>query len=87
MNTIILQNKPRKTSQGSTYMIEVIGDSPIKESIKESIAQLPHHPAKAPRRSIIDMLSLVERHNMQIRFTEHFYTDDDLEGWLFVLQG
>jgi uncharacterized protein (UPF0216 family) len=87
MNTIILQNRPRKTAQGNTFTIEVIGDSPVKEAIKASIAELEHHPAKAHRRSIIDMLSLIEKHNMQIRFTEHYFTSDDLEAWLFVLQG
>jgi hypothetical protein len=87
MNTIILQNRPRKTSQGNTFTIEVIGDSPVKEAIKASIAQLEHYPAKAPRRSIIDMLSLIEKHNMQIRYTEHCFTEDDLEAWMFVLQG
>lgn len=87
MHTILLQNKPRKTSQGNTFTIEAIGDSPAKAAMEQSIGELEHHPAKASRRSLIDMLALIEKHNMQIRYTEHIYTDDNLEGWMFILQG
>jgi len=88
MYTIVLRNKPRKTSSGSTFTIEALGaDSPAKAAVQQSTKELPHHPAKAARRSLIDMLSLIEKHNFQIRYTEHYYTEDDLEGWSFVLQG
>lgn len=87
MHTIILQNKPRKTPKGNSISIEVIGDSPIKAAVKASISALEHHPAKAARRSIIDMLGIIEKHNLRICFTEHYFTEDGLEGWTFVLQG
>lgn len=87
MHTVMLRNIIRKTSSGTSYTIEVVGDSPIKDAVKESIRGLEHHPAPAERRSLIDMLSIIEKHNFQIRYTEHFKTDDDLEGWLFILQG
>lgn len=87
MHTIILRNIPRKTSSGTTFTLEVLGDSPVKDAVKQSIRELEHHPAKAARRSLIDMLNLIEKHNFQIRFTEHTHTEDKLEAWLFVLQG
>lgn len=87
MHTVILQNKPRKSPQGTSILIEVIGESPIKDAIKASIDALENHPAKASRRSIIDMLGIIEKHNLRICYTEHFVTEDDLEGWTFVLQG
>ena len=88
MHTVILQNRPRKGSSGNTWSIEVLGaESSVKDAVKASIRELEHHPAKAPRRSIIDMLSLIEKHNFQIKFTEHYFTDDELEGWTFILQG
>ncbi len=87
MHTIVLQNTIRKTSDGASYSIQVVGDSPVKDAVKESIRALEYHPAKAERRSLIDMLGIIEQHNFQIRHAEHFTTDDDLQGWLFVLQG
>lgn len=87
MHTIVLRNRPRKSSGGATYTIEVIGDSPVKAAVQQSIKELENHPAKAARRSLIDLLYLIEKHNFQIRFTEHYTTEDDMEAWLFVLQG
>jgi hypothetical protein len=88
MHTLILQNKPRKSSSGNSWTIEVIGgDSAAKDMLRGAIRELEHHPAKAARRSLIDMLSLIEQYNFEIKFTEHYYTGDDLEGWTFVLQG
>jgi hypothetical protein len=87
MHTVVLRNRPRKGSSGATFTIEVVGDSPVKDAVQQSIRDLEHHPAKAARRSLIDMLSIIEKHNFQIRFTEHSKTEDDMEAWLFVLQG
>ena len=87
MHTIVLRNTPRKKAAGATFTIEVIGDSPVKEAVKQSIRELQYHPAKAARRSLIDMLNIIEKYNFQIRYTEHYYPEDDLEAWLFVLQG
>lgn len=87
MNTVILQNTPRKTPRGTTYTIQVVGDSPAKASLMESIRALEHHPAPTSQRSLIDLLGLIEKHNLQIRYTEHQQTEEDLEQWLFVLQG
>ena len=87
MHTIVLRSNPRKGSSGIAVSIEVIGDSPVKEAVRQSIRELEHHPAKATRRALIDMLGIIEKHNFQIRYTERAETDDDLESWLFVLQG
>jgi hypothetical protein len=88
MHTILLQSKPRKDASGKVSItIEALGESPVQDSIKEAIAALEHHPARVARRSLIDMLALIERFNLQIRYTEHFFTEDDLEAWMFILQG
>jgi len=88
MHTLLLQNKPRAGSSGNTWSIEVIGqDGAVRTAVKEAIRSLEHHPAKAARRSLIDMLTLIENFNFEIKYTEHFYTDDNLEGWSFILQG
>jgi|GEM_PF-2368510 len=88
MSTLILQNKPRKGSSGNSWRIEVLGSNGnAKEEMKQSIRALEHHPAKASRRSILDMLSLIDEHKYDIKHTEHYYTDDDLEAWMFILQG
>lgn len=87
MNTIILQNTPRKTPRGTTYTIQVVGDSPVKTGLMESIQALEHHPAPTAQRSLIDLLGLIEKHNLQIRYVEHQQPEADLDRWLFVLQG
>jgi len=88
MHTILLQSKPRKDSAGKvSIMIEAIGENAVQDAIQKAIAQLEHHPAKVARRSLLDMLALIERFNLQIRYTEHFFTADDLEAWIFILQG
>lgn len=87
MHTIILKNTSRKTAKGSVYAIQAVGNSPAKEAMMQSISALENHPAPSAQRSLIDMLDLIEKHNLQIRYTEHHQTDDDLETWLFVLQG
>ncbi len=87
MHTILLRSLPRKSSNGNTFRIEVVGDSPVKDAVRAAIQELEHHPAKASRRSLIDILGLIERFNFQIRFTEHYFTEDDLEAWSFILQG
>jgi len=86
MQTIMLRCNGRKGSSGNTFTIEVIGESPIKEDVRAAIQALEHHPAKASRRALIDMLGLIEKFNFQIRYTEHTM-DDDLEEWTFILQG
>ena len=86
MHTIMLRSNARKGSSGNTFTIEVIGDSPVKDDVRAAIKALEHHPAKASRRAIIDMLGLIEKFNFQIRYTERT-EDDDLEEWTFILQG
>ena len=85
MQTILLKNRFREGSSGKTWSIEVIGDSACKEAVRQSISELEHHPAKAARRSLIDMLGLIEAHGFQIKHTEH---NDDAgnETWSFLLQ-
>ncbi len=87
MHTIILQTKARQSSTGKTWRIEVLGDSLIKEDVKVSIGELEYHPAKAERRALIDILTIIERHNFRICHVEHKPNDDDLEEWMFILQG
>ena len=87
MHTIMLRNNARKGSSGNTFTIEVLGESSIKDNIRTAIQALEHHPAKASRRSLIDMLGLIEQFNLQIRFTEHKLDENDLEEWTFILQG
>lgn len=87
MHTLILKNTPRKTATGSTYSIQVVGNSPAKEALMQSVNALENHPAPSAQRSLVDMLGLIEKHNLQICYTEHNQTDDGLESWLFVLQG
>jgi len=55
--------------------------------VQKSIQELEQHPAQDAQRSLIDMLGLIERHNLQIRYTEHAHTKENLEAWMFVLQG
>ena len=87
MNTIILRTNARKTDEGARFTIEVVGDSAIKDAVRETIRGLEHHPAAASRRNIIDMLSIIEKHRLNIRHTEHYFDDENMEIWLFVLQG
>ncbi len=88
MHTILLQSKPRKGADGKVSIsIEAVGDSPVQDAVKEAIRGLEHHPARVARRSLIDMMSLIERFNFKICYTEHYYTKDDLEAWMFILQG
>jgi len=87
MQTLILQCKPRKMTSGNSWLIEVVGpDGPAKDQLKGSIDKLENHPAKAVRRALIDCLALIQTHGFEIKYTEHFEADNDLEGWLFVLQ-
>ena len=84
MQTIILRNKFRESSRGNSWSIELIGDSACKDAVKQSISELEHHPAKAARRSLIDMLSLIEMHGFQVRHAE--CSESDNETWSFLLQ-
>ena len=87
MHTILLKNNARKGSDNRTkFSIDVLGDSPVKDAVKESIRNLEHHPAAAARRSLIDMLGLIEAHNFRICHAERLESDG-AETWQFVLQG
>ena len=86
MQTVMLRSNARKGSSGNTFTIEVLGESAIKEDVRAAIKALEHHPAKASRRTLIDMLGLIEKFNFQIRYTERT-EDDGLEEWTFILQG
>ena len=86
MQTVMLRSNARKGTSGNTFTIEVIGESAIKDDVRAAIQALEHHPAKASRRVLIDMLGLIEKFKFQIRYTERT-EDDDLEEWSFILQG
>ena len=59
MQTIMLRSNARKGSSGNSFTIEVLGESPIKDDVRAAIQALEHHPAKASRRALIDMLGLI----------------------------
>ena len=86
MQTIMLRSNGRKGSSGNSFTIEVIGESTVKDDVRAAIQALEHHPAKVSRRTLIDMLGLIEKFNFQIRYTERT-EDDGLEEWTFILQG
>ena len=87
MKTIILQNKTRVSPNGTTWTIEAIGDGGAKDELKEAIRGLEHHPASAARRSLVDMLALIEGSGLEVKFTEHFVDENKEDCWLFLLQG
>lgn len=87
MHTLILQNRGREGSNGKSFTIQVLGDSPAKDAVMDSVRALEHHPAKAERRSLIDMLSIIEKHNFRICHAERGENEEGLEEWLFILQG
>ena len=87
MHTLILKSNARKGTNGNSFTIEAVGSGEAKDTLRQAIRNLEHHPAKTPRRALIDMLALIENHNYQIRHTEHALDENDLEEWLFVLQG
>ena len=87
MHTLILRINARKGSSGNSFTIEALGSGPAKDAVRQSIQGLEHHPAKSPRRALIDTLALIETHNFQIRHTERTTDENDLEEWMFVLQG
>ena len=51
MHTIILKNTARESTRGKAFSIQTVGDSPIKETIRQSIQELEHHPAPTATRS------------------------------------
>ena len=88
MKTIVLQNKTRVSGGATKWTIETIGpDGAAKDGLKEAIRALEHHPAKAARRSLIDMMALIEGSRLEIKFTEHFLDENGADCWLFILQG
>lgn len=87
MDTLILRNNARQSGSSYQYSIEVLGgDSKTKDALQEAIRGLEHHPARAPRRSIIDMLSLIQSQRLQIKHVERTSGEEGTESWLFVLQ-
>jgi hypothetical protein len=87
MDTLILRNNARQSGGSYQYTIEVLGgDSKSKDELQEAIRGLDHHPARAPRRSIIDMLTLIQNQRLQIKHVERSSGEDNTETWLFVLQ-
>lgn len=86
MDTLILRNKARD-KDGPEYSIEVLGgDSDSKDALRDGIRALKHHPTKAARRNIIDMLTLIQENRLDIKHTEHYFDEDGAEIWSFILQ-
>jgi hypothetical protein len=87
MDTLILRNNARQSGGSTQYTIEVLGgDSKSKDALQEAIRGLEHHPARAPRRSIIDMLTLIQSQRLHIKHVERTINEDATETWVFVLQ-
>lgn len=86
MHTVMLRSNARKSPSGNSFTIEVLGDSAIKDDLKASIAALEHHPSRAARRTLIDMLNIIEKHRLEIRFAERQEAEEGLETWTFILQ-
>ncbi len=88
MSTLIIESKPRKMSSGNSWRIDVLGpDGRAKDNFKEAVRGLENHPAKAARRSLIDILSLIDQFRLDIKHTEHHEEEGELESWLFIVQG
>ncbi len=90
MKTIIMFNKPQKggsprgVGTATKYAIEVIGTDPLKDEVRQSIRELKVHPSSS-RRSLLDMLDIIDNHHLEIRHVEH-EGEGNSETWLFVLQ-
>ena len=89
MSTLVIESKPRQSSSGNSWRIDVFGpDDRTKDDLKTAIGALEHHPAKAVRRSLIDILALIDQFKLEIKYTEHSEADnEELESWLFIVQG
>lgn len=88
MSTLIIHSKPRKMTSGNSWRIDVIGpDGRAKDEVKEAVNALEHHPAKAARRSLIDVMAIIDQMRFDIKYVEHQDgEDEELESWLFVVQ-
>ena len=94
MHTVILHNKlhgksAREAASGKApaslkYSIHVLGDGTVKDEVTQSVRDLKVHPAGA-RRTLLDMLAIIDQHRLEIRHVEH-KEDDGVETWLFVTQ-
>lgn len=86
MDTIILKTRPSRMNDKLAIRFEVIGTGRGADAMKEAIRTLEHYPSPSERRALVDVLSLIDRLNYHIRYTEHL-EDEGIESWLFVLQG
>lgn len=85
MSTFVIESKPRKMTTGTNWRIDVVGpDGPAKDRLEEAIKGLDQHPAKAARRSLTDILGLIDQFKYQIKYVEH--AEGELESWIFVVQ-
>ncbi len=89
MSILIIHSKPRKMTSGNNWRIDVVGpDGRAKDQVKEAIGELEHHPAKAARRSLVDVLGIIDRMRFDVKYVEHQEAEEgELESWLFVVQG
>lgn len=87
MQTVMLRSKVRKSADSTSFIIEALGESAVQEKLKDAIRDLEYHPARVARRTIIDMMSLIEAHNLQIRYAERQEEEEGQETWTFILQG
>ncbi|MBN1954160.1 MAG: hypothetical protein JW900_03820 [Anaerolineae bacterium] len=95
MHTLILRNKlhgqsARDVAAGASpaslkYSIEVLGESEVKDQVQQSIRELKVHPA-GERRTLLDMLAIIDQHRLEICHAEHEQTEQGVETWTFVLQ-
>lgn len=88
MSTLIIESKPRKMAAGNSWRIDVVGpDGRAKDDLKEAIKGLEFHPAKAAQRSLIDIMALIDQFRLEIKYVEHHEAEEELESWLFLVQG
>lgn len=88
MSTLIIESKPRKMAAGNSWRIDVVGpDGRAKDDLKEAIKELEYHPAKAAQRSLIDIMSLIDKFRLDVKYVEHHEEEGQLESWLFLVQG
>ncbi|MCP4362138.1 MAG: hypothetical protein GY796_29370 [Chloroflexi bacterium] len=87
MGSLVIESKPRKMTSGNSWRIDVVGpDGRAKDEFKTAVKELEHHPAKAARRSLIDILTIIDQLRMQIKYVEHHEEEGELESWLFITQ-
>ncbi|HSH02395.1 MAG TPA: hypothetical protein VLL52_07735 [Anaerolineae bacterium] len=87
MHTLIIRTTPRTLADKKTYRVDVLGESSIRAFVYQSAKELAEEkPPNTARQALMNALALIEKHNLEIKFTEHEQTEDD-DTWFFIVQG